>query len=134
MGPADNPCDPSPCGSNSRCHISDQGFATCSCLPGYRGSPPVCKPECVVSAECPQTQACLNQKCVDPCPGTCGVGANCYTICHNPICGCPPGYIGDPFVGCHLPLGSYKLLHNRLNYYYSDYIRIYIYFIKLFHL
>lgn len=110
MGPADNPCDPSPCGSNSRCHISPQGYATCSCLPGYRGSPPVCKPECVVSAECPQTQACLNQKCVDPCPGTCGVGANCYAICHNPICSCPSGYIGDPFVSCHLPLGLYTHL------------------------
>lgn len=96
-----NPCDPSPCGPYSRCLISQEGFATCSCLPGYRGIVPACKPECIVSSECLQTQACINQKCIDPCPGTCGHNANCLVINHNPICTCPTGQQGDPFVHCY---------------------------------
>lgn len=103
MGYPHNPCDPSPCGPNSRCLITPQHAAACSCLPGYRGVPPVCKPECVVSSECPQTQACVNQKCVDPCPGTCGLNGYCLVMNHNPVCSCPPGYIGNPFSSCQLP-------------------------------
>lgn len=95
-----NPCDPSPCGPNSRCRLSN-GYAICSCLPGYRGSPPVCQPECVDSSECAQNQACVNSKCVDPCPGTCGIGARCEVLYHNPICSCHSGETGDPFISCH---------------------------------
>uniref|UniRef100_A0A6E8W1C0 Dumpy n=1 Tax=Anopheles coluzzii TaxID=1518534 RepID=A0A6E8W1C0_ANOCL len=94
-----NPCSPSPCGPNSQCREIN-GQAVCSCVPGYIGSPPTCRPECVVSAECPQNQACTNQKCRDPCPGTCGVGARCSVVNHNPICSCPERYTGDPFVRC----------------------------------
>lgn len=79
----------------------NNGVAVCSCQPGLIGSPPACRPECVVSAECPLTQACLNNKCVDPCPGTCGVNANCQVVNHNPICSCTPGNTGDPFTRCY---------------------------------
>lgn len=72
----------------------------CSCSSGYIGSPPNCKPECLVSTDCAQDKACLNQKCVDPCPGTCGLNARCTVVNHNPICSCPIKYIGDPFVRC----------------------------------
>lgn len=106
MGKPNNPCDPSPCGPNSRCLISSHGYATCSCLPGYRGAPPLCKPECIVSTECPLTETCISQKCVNPCVGTCGVYALCYVMNHNPICSCPPGHVGDPFVMCVLPPGK----------------------------
>lgn len=101
--PADrprNPCEPSPCGPNSRCLISPDGYAACSCLPNFKGSPPVCQPECVVSSECPLNKACINQRCTDPCPGTCGVEARCEVLNHNPICSCEPGFEGDPFVSC----------------------------------
>jgi hypothetical protein len=67
---------------------------------GYIGTPPSCRPECVVSADCPQDKACLNQKCKDPCPGTCGQNARCQVVNHNPICSCPPGHTGDPFNRC----------------------------------
>lgn len=97
--PPQNPCEPSPCGPNSVCRVTS-GHAVCSCVPGYIGAPPSCRPECVVSAECPQSQACINQKCADPCPGTCGVNARCQVTNHNPICSCPPRYNGDPFVRC----------------------------------
>lgn len=72
------------------------------CLHGFIGTAPNCRPECVVSSDCGQTQACVNSKCVDPCPGTCGFNARCQAINHNPICSCNPGYIGDPFVRCNL--------------------------------
>lgn len=95
-----DPCQPSPCGPNSLCRIVNQ-VAVCSCQPGQVGSPPNCRPECVVSAECPLTQACLGNKCRDPCPGTCGVGAKCQVVNHNPICSCPSGLTGDPFSRCY---------------------------------
>jgi hypothetical protein len=97
--PVTQPCNPSPCGPNSQCREIN-GQAVCSCLTGYIGSPPTCRPECVVSSECPQNQACNNQKCTDPCPGTCGLQARCNVINHNPICSCPSGFTGDPFTRC----------------------------------
>lgn len=95
----DQPCLPSPCGPNSQCReVNSQ--AVCSCLPTYIGAPPNCRPECIVSSECSLDKACINQKCADPCPNTCGLGAQCTTKNHNPICACPPGYTGDPFLRC----------------------------------
>lgn len=76
------------------------GRPVCSCKVGYLGAPPNCRPECVVQSECPLDKACFNQKCVDPCPGTCGYGARCRVVNHNPICSCPSGFTGDPFTSC----------------------------------
>lgn len=94
-----NPCSPSPCGPNSQCRVINQQ-AVCSCLPNYMGSPPTCRPECITSSECLLTQACVNQKCIDPCPGTCGFNALCQVVNHNPICSCPVQQTGDPFTRC----------------------------------
>lgn len=105
--PKSNPCNPSPCGANSQCREIN-GQAVCSCVPGFIGSPPTCRPECVTSSECPLLQACVNQKCVDPCPGTCGLNAKCQVVNHNPICSCPTNYIGDPFTRC-IPKRKLKL-------------------------
>lgn len=108
MTPPTNPCFPSPCGPNSQCReINNQ--AVCSCVPGFLGSPPTCRPECVTSSECALSLACVNQKCIDPCPGTCGLNAKCQVVNHNPICSCPPKYSGDPFVRC-LPIRKKYLL------------------------
>lgn len=105
-----DPCFPSPCGPNSQCHRTENQ-AVCSCLPSYLGSPPNCKPECVVSSECPSHKACSNQKCVDPCPGTCGSNADCKVINHSPVCSCPSGYTGDPFTRCYaIPRKRIELL------------------------
>lgn len=61
----------------------------------------MCKPECLVSSDCLPMQACSSSKrCIDPCPGTCGINAFCTVINHNPICSCPSDYIGDPFTSC----------------------------------
>ncbi|KAF2350556.1 EGF-like domain [Trinorchestia longiramus] len=97
--PAPDPCSGNPCGPNSRCQAY-RSERVCSCLPGYKGTPPQCRPECVRAEECSPTKACLVNKCVDPCPGICGVNAECFVVSHNPICSCIHGYTGDPFVRC----------------------------------
>lgn len=94
-----NPCNPSPCGPNSQCRAIN-GQAVCSCVSGFLGNPPNCRPECVVSSDCPRNQACNNQKCIDPCSGTCGWKALCQVVNHNPVCSCPSGFTGDPFFRC----------------------------------
>lgn len=114
-------CRPSPCGSFAQCReINNQ--AVCSCLPGYIGSPPTCHPECVVNSDCPSNEACSNQKCIDPCPGSCGVNSQCRVVQHNPICNCLPRYTGNALVNCY-PIGkkyvcirSYKVMLLILSY------------------
>lgn len=101
-------CSQSPCGKFSQCREIN-GQAVCSCLPGYHGSPPTCRPECVVSSDCLSKQACQNQKCIDSCLGSCGVNAVCRVLSHNPICDCLPGYTGNPVSHCHL-IGKMFLL------------------------
>lgn len=109
-------CIPSPCGPNSQCQISG-GIPACSCLPDYIGSPPTCRPECVLSAECPSQLACIKQKCRDPCPGSCGANANCRVVNHVPICSCNDGFTGDPFTQCSpVPLSKYFLM--KTSYWY----------------
>jgi len=94
-----DPCQPSPCGANAQCRQS-QGQAICSCLPNYFGVPPNCRPECTQSSECLSSLACINQRCADPCPGSCAYNAICHVRNHVPSCQCPVGYVGDPFTNC----------------------------------
>lgn len=100
-----NPCSPSPCGPNSQCRdVNNQPI--CTCLPTFFGYPPNCRPECTVNSDCSMSTACLNQRCRDPCPGTCGMSAECQVINHNAICSCPLHLTGDPFSKCYYP-GKY---------------------------
>lgn len=46
--------------------------------------------------------ACINRKCKDPCPGICGLNAECRVVSHTPNCVCLPGYFGDPFTQCNI--------------------------------
>jgi len=108
----EKPCTPTPCGPNSLCREVGN-FPVCSCMPGFQGVPPECRPECVSNSECPPTQACTNNKCRDPCPGTCGFNAQCRVINHNPMCVCPSGYTGDALTHCQI-IPSKPSLTNRL--------------------
>lgn len=94
-----DPCMPTPCGPNSQCRVIANQPA-CSCLLNYIGRPPNCRPECTISAECPANLACQNERCTNPCPGSCGLVATCRPINHKPVCACPEGFTGDPFAGC----------------------------------
>lgn len=98
--PPTNPCQPSPCGPNAVCQVLS-GAPSCSCLPQFIGIPPKCRPECVSNSECPSQQACINQKCRDPCPGSCGKNAECRTVSHTPMCVCAGDFTGDPFIQCN---------------------------------
>lgn len=98
--PPQNPCEPTPCGPNSQCRQVNMQ-AVCSCLPNYIGSPPACRPRCIVNSECDPSKACINQKCDDPCPHSCGLRAHCIVKNHSPICTCPLGMTGDPFTQCY---------------------------------
>lgn len=109
-------CHPSPCGPYSQCkEINDH--AICSCLENYIGSPPACRPECTINSDCMPDRACINHKCVDACASCpCGDQARCHAINHNPICSCPLGYTGDPFIRCtpeesKLFTGTFTHLH-----------------------
>lgn len=111
-----DPCRPSPCGPYSQCRVINN-HAVCSCQANYIGTPPACRPECMVSSDCAQDRACVNTKCQDPCPGSCGQNARCQIVSHNPICSCSPGFTGDPFVRC-IPeesKGSAPTLSSSLN-------------------
>lgn len=94
------PCNPSPCGANAVCKERN-GVGACTCLPEYSGDPYTeCRPECVLNTDCPKNLACMNNKCRDPCPGVCGVSAECHVINHAPSCSCPSGYTGNPSEYC----------------------------------
>ena len=97
-----NPCNPSPCGANAVCKERN-GAGSCACLPEYFGDPySGCRPECVTNSDCDRSRACVNNKCVDPCPGTCGINAECRVVNHAPSCSCIPGYTGEPLRICNL--------------------------------
>lgn len=90
------PCNPSPCGPNAQCNNG-----ICTCLPEYQGDPYIgCRPECVLNSDCPRDKACIRNKCIDPCPGTCGQNADCNVNNHIPMCSCPQGFSGNAFILC----------------------------------
>lgn len=94
------PCSPSPCGFNAICKEKNNA-GSCACFEGYIGNPyEGCRPECIVNTDCPSNKACANNKCVDPCPGSCGSNAMCQVVHHAPLCTCTSGYTGDPFRNC----------------------------------
>lgn len=118
---AEDPCLPTPCGPNSKCKVINS-VPVCSCLPNYIGRAPNCRPECTLSTECPSNSACVNNKCVDPCLGSCGYNAVCNVINHLPNCLCQTGYSGDPYSGCnitrkHFGISVYKTKINLNNLY-----------------
>lgn len=95
----ENVCNPSPCGANAICKEVN-GQPVCSCMTNYIGSPPNCAPECVVNSQCKTNRACVNQRCVNPCPKPCGQNTDCKVINHSPVCSCRSGYSGNPFTTC----------------------------------
>lgn len=99
--PERDPCVPSPCGPNSECH-NLRGGPSCACLPNFEGSPPNCRPECSINEDCASDLACINQKCRDPCPGSCGINAQCQVFKHVSVCTCLQGFTGNAFTQCNI--------------------------------
>lgn len=103
------------CGLKAECTIRDgDNRAICSCPKGYTGNPFIqcallekeSSPDvrsdvkCLNNIDCDTNFACINDKCVDVCPGACGVNSKCTPKDHVAICNCPPGTTGDSFVIC----------------------------------
>lgn len=57
---------------------------------------------CRGDSDCPLTQSCVNNECIDTCSVTqCGINAFCESDgYHRPRCYCPDGYLGNPYQGC----------------------------------
>lgn len=97
-------CNPPPCGINAICNDG-----LCSCIDEHHGDPySGCRPECVLSTDCSRDKACVRNKCVDPCPGTCAVTAQCDVINHIPMCSCPQRMTGNAFYNCEPIQGKLK--------------------------
>jgi hypothetical protein len=121
------PCHPSPCGANANCR-EQNGAGACTCIQDYVGNPyEGCRPECVLNSDCPSNLACLNSKCKDPCPGTCGRNAVCQVVNHLPSCTCLTGYTGDPFRQCSIIQNERKKLSINLSLLQFDPYTILIY-------
>lgn len=107
-----NLCNPSPCGPNSVC---DNGI--CTCLPEYNGDPYFgCRPECIISSECPMNKACVRQRCINPCDNTCGTNARCEVVNHMAMCTCPPNLTGNAFVQCNPIKGKFTFVVQYIAY------------------
>lgn len=99
-----NPClVGEPCGANAECYAY-ANRAECRCLSGYRGNP---RDRCYVvgcrsNNDCPTDRACVNAQCISPCvyEHPCAPRAECRVQNHLAVCRCPPGLIGNPYVGC----------------------------------
>lgn len=58
---------------------------------------------CQSNDDCPYSNTCINQQCVEPClvRNPCALNAECQSANHKANCKCPPGLIGDPFANCY---------------------------------
>ena len=59
--------------------------------------------ECQHDIECPDSKACIENQCLDPCDLTepCGKQAVCRTTSHRPVCRCPSNWAGNPHDECY---------------------------------
>ena len=91
-----DPCLYEECGQNALCSPKEHR-AICTCKPNHIGNPyDRCRPyECLRDPDCPTTQRCDNEKCVDPCQ--CARFADCSPRNHRGYCTCFPDYTGDPY-------------------------------------
>ena len=106
-----SPCDPNPCGTNANCR-EQNGAINCVCPANYVGDPfSSCRPECVLNTDCPRDKGCVNNRCVDPCQGICGINADCRVANHIPVCSCKESHTGDPYGSCRpIPVISKSFL------------------------
>lgn len=94
-----------PCGRGAICEVVAH-VASCRCPPGTQGDPrrACVSAVCQYNDDCNDNQICdrLNRVCQPACSDTsCAPGAICTAKLHQPICSCPPGYSGDPYLrGC----------------------------------
>ena len=100
-----SPCVPNPCSLNALCVITPLGHSMCQCPPGLGGDPTGPEGchgfECTIDEDCTTSQACINHRCRDPCPGSCGIDATCRVEEHHPVCSCKASLTGNPLTRCY---------------------------------
>lgn len=94
-----NECDDHPCHSSADC-VNLRGSYRCVCPQGTAGDPVgtgcAISHQCILDADCPDSQACIQHNCTDPCSLVdCGLNTICSVFDHAAACQCQPGYIGD---------------------------------------
>ncbi|KAK7008174.1 hypothetical protein SK128_009294 [Halocaridina rubra] len=97
-----DPCSPNPCGTNADCRTRGEQ-PVCTCPIGHEGNPLIScrRGECIEANDCPDHLTCQRLRCINPCQEVnCGIEADCTVKSHQPICSCPRGLGGDPFVRC----------------------------------
>lgn len=101
-GKCQDACDKA-CGINAECTAKAHRPA-CRCPFQTSGDPfkECIQLECEVGNDCASDEACINQKCVNPCTlqNVCGQNTNCSAVNHQAYCSCLPEHYGDPLQGC----------------------------------
>lgn len=81
-----------------------EGSYTCICPHGLVGDPfkSGCKQpgDCFTDFDCPNSAACIDNRCTNPCDvsAVCGRNAECFVRDHVPFCRCPGQTTGNPAV------------------------------------
>lgn len=100
-----NECEHSPCHRSAVCQNTPGNFV-CSCPEGLVGDPisAGCRNpgECFTDSDCPNTAACEDSRCRNPCeaPNVCGENALCTAVAHSAVCNCPLQTKGDAHIAC----------------------------------
>jgi len=70
------------------------------------------EPGCKSNDDCPQSDTCLNRKCVNPCTvsNPCAPNAECQAANHRAVCHCPSGLAGNPFINCYQGMQCLSLM------------------------
>lgn len=89
-------CNPNPCHPTAVCEPRLSSYE-CRCPSGFVGDPKRtgCRKQngCLNGdRDCPPEAACVDNRCVNPCEGACGINSLCKIVNRKPICICPEGY------------------------------------------
>ena len=85
------------------CFYVDHHAITCTCPDGYFASGANCeKRECNGPQDCPayKSKCTLDGICVNPCDGVCSKDLICNLNQWVPVCTCPDGMRGNPYINC----------------------------------
>ena len=105
-------CSENPCGIDAICrmrHKNGEAMMICECSEDFIGNPfEECTAVsripsgCSSNTECPWSESCNRNRCVDPCSldDVCGQGAMCHIRDHRAVCSCPLRHAGDPLLFC----------------------------------
>ena len=82
--------------------------------------------ECQHDDECPTSEACIENYCVDPCDSDpCGRSAICKTSNHIPVCRCPENWAGNPHQECFECKCFIETFHSSLS---ETFVILFLYF------